>query len=315
MKIQNAIAKYDKMNIFYIGRRCVDFCTICSRSISMFDLIKAIIIGIIEGLTEFLPVSSTGHIILAEALMKIPSGNVWTKAFSSVFDYSIQLGAIFAVIQLYFDKLNPFSSKKTDHEKFQTWRLWIRVIVGVLPAIVFGFALNDFMDAHLMNFWVVSATLIIYGIAFIVIENRQKSIVPVITNVNQITFKLALYIGFFQVLSIVPGTSRSGATILGAIILGASRFVAAEFSFFLSIPVMFGVTFLKMGSFFRDGGSFTGMQSIVMLVGFIVSWIVAWFAIKFMMNYIKNNDFKVFGYYRIIIGAIFLVFGILGIVG
>ncbi|GMA69808.1 undecaprenyl-diphosphatase [Leuconostoc litchii] len=280
----------------------------------MFDIIKAIIIGIVEGLTEFLPVSSTGHIILAESLMKIPGGSVWTNSFKSVFDYSIQLGAIFAVIQLYFDKLNPFSTKKTDREKFQTWRLWVRVIVGVLPAMVAGFALNDFMDAHLSNHWVVSATLIIYGIAFILIENRQKGIAPVITDVNQITFKLALYIGLFQVLSIVPGTSRSGATILGAIILGASRFAAAEFSFFLSIPVMIGVTILKMGSFFLKGNSFSGMQSLVMVTGFVVSWLVAWFAIKFMMNYIKNNDFKAFGYYRIIVGALFLILGIFGII-
>ncbi|KAI3473429.1 hypothetical protein Pfo_030953 [Paulownia fortunei] len=240
----------------------------------MLDLIKSIIIGIVEGLTEFLPVSSTGHIILAETLMKIPGGAVWTKSFTPFFDYAIQLGAIFAVIQLYFNKLNPFSPQKTDREKFQTWRLWIRVAVGVLPAVVFGLLLNDFMDAHLLNFWVVSAMLIIY------------------------------------VLSLVPGTSRSGATILGAIILGASRFVAAEFSFFLSIPVMFGVTLLKMFKFFHEGGSFTGMQGLVMLFGFVVSWIVALFAIKFMMNYIKNNDFKAFGYYRIIVGVIFLLLGV-----
>lgn len=280
----------------------------------MLDLIKSIIIGIVEGLTEFLPVSSTGHIILAETLMKIPGGAVWTKSFTPFFDYAIQLGAIFAVIQLYFNKLNPFSPQKTDREKFQTWRLWIRVAVGVLPAVVFGLLLNDFMDTHLLNFWVVSAMLIIYGVIFIVIENRQKGIAPLITDVNQITFKLALYIGLFQVLSLVPGTSRSGATILGAIILGASRFVAAEFSFFLSIPVMFGVTLLKMFKFFHEGGSFTGMQGLVMLFGFVVSWIVALFAIKFMMNYIKNNDFKAFGYYRIIVGVIFLLLGMTGVI-
>ena len=280
----------------------------------MFDFIKSIIIGIVEGLTEFLPVSSTGHIILAEALMKIPGGMVWTKSFTAVFDYAIQLGAIFAVIQLYFHKLNPFSPRKTSREQFQTWRLWIKVIVGVLQAMVFGLLLNNFMDAHLLNPWVVSATLIIYGIAFIVIENRQKNIAPVVTEVNRITFKMALFIGLFQVLSLVPGTSRSGATILGAVILGASRFVAAEFSFFLSIPVMFGVTILKVGSFLLKGGSFTGAQLFVMLIGFVVSWVVALFAIKVMMRYIQNNDFKIFGWYRIVVGILFLILGIAGLV-
>lgn len=280
----------------------------------MLDILKSIIIGIVEGITEFLPVSSTGHIILAEALIGIPSGNVWTNSFTAVFDYAIQLGAIFAVIQLYFNRLNPFSQQKTPKERFQTWRLWIKVVVGVIPAVIFGFLFNDFMDAHLLNFWVVSATLIIYGIAFILIENRQKNIAPKITNLNKITFKLALFIGLFQVLSLVPGTSRSGATILGAVILGASRFVAAEFSFFLSIPVMFGVTILKVGTFLLHGGRFTGMQSIVMLVGFVISWIVALFAIKIMMRYIQNNDFKIFGWYRIAIGAIFLLLGFAGFV-
>ncbi|MCT8389110.1 undecaprenyl-diphosphate phosphatase [Leuconostoc holzapfelii] len=280
----------------------------------MLDFIKSIIIGIVEGITEFLPVSSTGHIILAESLMNIPGGAVWTKSFTAVFDYAIQLGAIFAVIQLYFHKLNPFSTRKTPRERFQTWRLWIKVIVGVLPAVVFGLLLNDFMDAHLLNPWVVSATLIIYGIAFIVIENRQKGIAPRVTDVNKITFQMALFIGLFQLLSLVPGTSRSGATILGAILLGASRFVAAEFSFFLSIPVMFGVTILKVGMFLLHGGSFTGAQLVVLFIGFIVSWIVAWFAIKFMMQYIQNNDFKAFGWYRIVVGVLFLILGVTGLV-
>ncbi|WP_220741352.1 undecaprenyl-diphosphate phosphatase [Leuconostoc miyukkimchii] len=280
----------------------------------MLDIIKSIIIGIVEGITEFLPVSSTGHIILSEALLGIPGGHVWTETFKPVFDYSIQLGAIFAVIQLYFHKLNPFSPKKTAREQFQTWRLWIKVVVGVIPAVIFGFLLNDFMDAHLLNLWVVSAMLILYGILFIVIENRQKGIAPKVTDINKISFKLAFFIGLFQVLSLVPGTSRSGATILGAIILGASRFVAAEFSFFLSIPVMFGVTILKVGNFLLKGGRFTGMQSLVMFFGFVTSWIVAWFAIKIMMRYIQNNDFKIFGWYRIAVGIIFLILGILGVI-
>ena len=279
----------------------------------MLDFIKSVIIGIVEGMTEFLPVSSTGHIILAESLMKIPGGALWTKSFTAVFDYAIQLGAIFAVIQLYFHKLNPFSAQKTPRERFQTWRLWMKVIVGVLPAVVFGLLLNDFMDAHLLNPWVVSATLIIYGIAFIVIENRQKGIAPRVTDVSKVTYQMALFIGLFQLLSLVPGTSRSGATILGAILLGASRFVAAEFSFFLSIPVMFGVTLLKVGMYLLHGGSFTGGQLGVLFVGFVESWLVALFAIKFMLRYIQNNDFKAFGWYRIVIGIVFLILGAAGL--
>ena len=278
----------------------------------MLDLLKSLVIGIVEGLTEFLPVSSTGHIIIAESLMNIPGGSVWTKSFTAMFDYAIQLGAIFAVIQLYFHKLNPFAPSKSTIEKKQTWTLWFKVIVGVLPAVVAGVARNDYMDAHWLNAWVVASMLIIYGILFIVVERYLANKDAWLTDLNTMTFKMALFIGLFQVLSIVPGTSRSGATILGALILGASRFVAAEFSFFMSIPVMFGVTILKVGKYLLDGGSFTGAQAGVMAVGFIVSWIVAYFAIKVMMNYIKNNDFKVFGYYRIVVGIVVLALGTAG---
>lgn len=278
----------------------------------MLDLLKSLVIGIVEGLTEFLPVSSTGHIIIAESLMNIPGGSVWTKSFTAMFDYAIQLGAIFAVIQLYSHKLNPFAPSKSTIEKKQTWTLWFKVIVGVLPAVVAGLALNDYMDAHWLNAWVVASMLIIYGILFIVVERYLANKDAWLTDLNTMTFKMALFIGLFQVLSIVPGTSRSGATILGALILGASRFVAAEFSFFMSIPVMFGVTILKVGKYLLDGGSFTGAQAGVMAVGFIVSWIVAYFAIKVMMNYIKNNDFKVFGYYRIVVGIVVLALGTAG---
>ena len=280
----------------------------------MLDLLKSLVIGIVEGLTEFLPVSSTGHIIIAESLMKIPSGDIWTKSFTNMFDYTIQLGAIFAVIQLYFKKLNPFSGTKSTLEKRQTWSLWFKVIVGVLPAVIAGLALNDYMDAHWMTPTVVATTLILYGILFIVVERYLANKDAIVSDLNAMTYKLALFIGLFQVLSIIPGTSRSGATILGALILGASRFVAAEFSFFMSIPVMFGVTILKVGKYLLDGGSFTGAQMGVIAVGFIVSWIVAYFAIKVMMNYIKNNDFKAFGYYRIVVGILVLVlagFGLL----
>ena len=278
----------------------------------MLDLLKSLVIGIVEGLTEFLPVSSTGHIIIAESFMNIPGGAVWTKSFTAMFDYAIQLGAIFAVIQLYFKKLNPFSPSKSSLEKRQTWTLWFKVIVGVLPAVIAGLALNDYMDAHWLNAWVVAAMLIVYGVLFIVVERYLENKNAILTDLNAMSYKMALFIGLFQVLSIVPGTSRSGSTILGALILGASRFVAAEFSFFMSIPVMFGVTILKVGKYLLGGGGFTGAQTGVMVVGFIVSWIVAYFAIKVMMNYIKNNDFKVFGYYRIVVGIVVLALGAAG---
>jgi undecaprenyl-diphosphatase len=279
----------------------------------MIDFIKSVIIGIVEGLTEFLPVSSTGHIIIAESLMNIPAGTVWTKAFTPVFDYVIQLGAIMAVIQLYFHKLNPFSPKKTPRERTETWRLWFKVIIGVLPAVVAGLLLNDFMDEHLMNAWVVSGTLIFYGILFIILEKRNENATPWLTELNAMSWKMALAIGLFQVLSIVPGTSRSGSTILGAIFLGTSRFVATEFSFFMSIPVMFGVSILKLFKFFKDGGAFTGSQIGVLAVGFVVAWLVALFAIKFMLNFLKTHDFKAFGWYRIAAGLVILALGFAGL--
>lgn len=279
----------------------------------IIEFIRSIIIGIVEGITEFLPVSSTGHIIIAESLMKIPGGVVWTKAFTDMFDYVIQLGAIMAVIQLYFTKLNPFTSKKSYRERVATWRLWFKVIIGVLPAVVFGFLLNDWMDAHLMNPWVVAGTLIFYGILFILLETRNEHTKPWLTDLDKMSWKLALAIGFFQVLSIVPGTSRSGATILGAMFLGTSRFVAAEFSFFMSIPVMFGVSILKVGKYLANGGAFTGTQAVVMTIGFLVSWAVAYFAIKFMMRYIQNHDFKIFGWYRIALGILVILLGMFGL--
>ncbi|MDR3190505.1 MAG: undecaprenyl-diphosphate phosphatase [Lactobacillaceae bacterium] len=281
----------------------------------MFDFIKSVIIGIVEGLTEFLPVSSTGHIIIAESFMNIPGGSLWTKAFTDMFDYVIQLGAIMAVIQLYFHKLNPLSPTKTPEERQNTWSLWFKVIVGVLPAAVAGLLLNDYMDAHWMKPWVVATTLIAYGILFIILERQNAKAVrgPWLTDVNKITYRMAISIGIIQVLSIIPGTSRSGSTILGAIFLGASRVVAAEFSFFLSIPVMIGVSILKVGKYVLKGGTFTVGQGFILAVGFIVSWLVALFAIKFMLNYIKKNDFQAFGWYRIVVGILVLVLGAFGV--
>lgn len=276
----------------------------------LIELLKSMIIGIVEGITEFLPISSTGHIIITQAFLNIPGGELWTASFAHMYEYVIQLGAIMAVIQLYFHKLNPFSPKKSAVERQQTWSLWFKVAVGVLPAVVIGFLLNDYMQD---NIWIVATMLILYGILFIVIENYLKNKTPLVTDINQLTYRLALWIGFFQVLAIVPGTSRSGATILGALLLGASRLVAAEFSFFMSIPVMFGVTILKVGSYFKDGNTFTSPQTWVLVVGFVVSWIVAYVAIKFLLDYIKNNDFKVFGYYRIALGLFVILLGAIGI--
>lgn len=277
----------------------------------MIELLKSFIVGIVEGITEFLPISSTGHIIIADALMGIPGGNVWTPAFTHMYEYVIQLGAIMAVLQLYFTKLNPFAPSKTALEKQQTWSLWSKVIVGVLPSAVIGLALNDYMQD---NVWVVATMLIVYGILFIVIENYLSDKQPRFTDLNAMSYKLALFIGFLQVLAIIPGTSRSGATILGALLLGTSRFVATEFSFFMSIPMMFGIAFLKLTDYFLKGGSFTAIQSGVLVVGFIVSWIVAYIAIKFLLDYVKKNDFKAFGYYRIVVGILVIALILMGVI-
>ncbi|MBM7618042.1 undecaprenyl-diphosphatase [Weissella uvarum] len=277
----------------------------------MLELLKSLIVGIVEGITEFLPISSTGHIIIADALMGIPGGAVWTSAFTHMYEYVIQLGAIMAVIQLYFKKLNPFSPSKTTDEKNQTWRLWSKVVVGVLPAVVVGFALNDFMED---NVWVVAAMLILYGVLFILIENYLKDKKPWLTDLNAMSYKMALFIGIFQVLAIIPGTSRSGATILGALLLGTSRFVATEFSFFMSIPMMLGIAAVKLGTYFLKGGTFTMLQAGVLAVGFLVSWIVAYIAIKFLLDYIKKNDFKAFGYYRIVVGFVVIALILMGVI-
>lgn len=280
------------------------------RELVMLEIIKAAIIGVVEGLTEFLPVSSTGHIILADQFVQMKQ----SKSFMNMFDYVIQLGAIMAVVVLYFHKLNPFSPKKDQLEKKQTWTLWFKVIVAVLPSVIVGFPLNDWMDAHLQTWPVVAAMLIFYGVLFIIIENHNKKLTPKFTDLYTLPWKMAIFIGLFQVLSIIPGTSRSGATILGGVLLGASRFVASEFSFFLAIPTMVGVSILKLGSYFADGNSFSGSETAVLLTGVIVSFIVAIIAIKFMLNYIKNNDFKAFGWYRIVVGIIFVILGAMGIV-
>ncbi len=270
----------------------------------MLDILKAIIFGIVEGITEWLPISSTGHLIILEELIRLDQGD----AFFEMFQVVIQLGAILAVVVLYFHRLNPFSPKKTQKQKMMTWQTWVKVLIGCIPAGVIGLLFDDWIDATLYHWYVVAARLIVYGVLFIVVENYQKGKEPKVTKMSQLTIPMILIIGVFQMLAMIPGTSRSGATIVGALMIGVSRSLAAEYTFFLAIPVMLGASAVKLVKF---GLNFTGMQVAVLLVGMIVSFAVSVIAIKFLMNYIKKNDFKVFGYYRIILGVIvFLYFGI-----
>ncbi len=265
------------------------------------EIIKAIILGIVEGITEWLPISSTGHMILVEELIKFNA----SEEFMEMFRVVIQLGAIMAVVLLYFHKLNPFSPGKSSKEKRATMDIWFKVLVGVMPAGVLGVLFDDWFDANFYNYQTVAITLILYGILFIIIENLNRNKRTKINSFKDLSYATALGVGFFQVLSLVPGTSRSGATILGAIILGTSRNIAAEYSFFLSIPVMFGASALKLIKF---GIDFTQLELAVLLTGMIVAFLVSVVAIRFLIRYIKNNDFKVFGWYRIILGILVLAY-------
>ena len=255
----------------------------------MLDAIKVIILGIVEGITEWLPVSSTGHLILV--------GNVLqpnlSHAFMEMFNVVIQLGAIMAVVVLYFHKLNPFSPKKTQKQKMLTWQMWIKVFIACIPAGVVGILLNDWLDAIFYKPLPVALMLILYGVLFIIVENRNKGKKPEVRRISELDIRMLLWIGVFQMLALIPGTSRSGATIVGALIIGVSREVAAEFTFFLAIPVMFGASLLKIIKF---GLSFTVAEFAYLMLGCIVSFVMSVVAIKFLMNYIKKNDFKVFGY-------------------
>lgn len=273
----------------------------------MLDFLMAIIYGIVEGITEFLPISSTGHLILLEAFMPM---NV-SEAFMEMFDVVVQLGAILAVVVLYFNKLNPFAPHKSSKQKQQTWSIWFKVVVGCIPAVICGLLFDDWMDEHLYNEYVVSAMLILYGILFIALESKNKKRSFSVNNVAQLSYTGAALIGLFQILAMVPGTSRSGVTILGAMLLGVSRTAAAEYSFFLSIPIMFGASGLKLVKFLLDGNSFAGSEIGVLIVGTISAFVVALIAIRFLLNYIKQNDFKAFGYYRVGLGAVVLVYFLL----
>ncbi|OJG26809.1 undecaprenyl-diphosphatase [Enterococcus caccae] len=266
------------------------------------NLWKAIILGIIEGVTEWLPISSTGHLILVDEFIKM---NL-SKDFMEMFNVVIQLGAIMAVVVLYFHKLNPFSPQKNEVEKQDTWILWSKVVVACAPAAIIGIPLDDWLEAKFHNFFTVALMLIVYGIAFVVIEKRNRDRKPKCTDLRDFTYKAAAVVGFFQVLSLIPGTSRSGATILGAILIGASRFVATEFSFFLGIPVMFGASFLKIVKFVMKGNSFGFTETFILLVGSIVAFVVSIIVIKFLLNYLKRNDFTAFGWYRIVLGVLLI---------
>ena len=270
----------------------------------MLEALKVILLGIIEGITEWLPISSTGHLILAEEFIKLEL----SPAFIEMFNVVIQLGAIMAVVVIYFHKLNPFSPRKNERQKKATIRLWIKVIVATIPAMIIGLLFDDFIDEHFMNAYVVSAMLILYGILFIVIEKRNEGVEPKVAKLGKLTVKMALMIGVFQVLALIPGTSRSGATILGGLLIGASRSVAAEFTFFLGIPVMFGASLLKVVKFFMEGAGISFMEMCLLILGSVVSFGVSIAAIKFLMQYIKNHDFKVFGYYRIVLSVIVLLY-------
>lgn len=268
---------------------------------SFVEIFKAIILGIVEGITEWLPISSTGHMILVEEF----TGKVISEEFMSMFNVVIQLGAILAVVVIYFHKLNPFSPSKTSIEKKQTMMLWYKVIVSCLPAAVIGLAFDDWLDEHLFNPVVVAAMLILYGVIFILIEMRNKDKKPLHTDLNTMSFKTAFCIGLFQVLALIPGTSRSGATIIGGMLMGTSRFVATEFTFFLAIPVMFGASLLKVVKF---GFDFTGLEITTLLTGMIVSFVVSVIAIKFLIGYVKKNNFMAFGWYRIVLGVLVLLY-------
>ena len=271
----------------------------------MIEILKAVLFGIVEGITEWLPVSSTGHIILLDEFIRLNASD----EFKSMFDVVIQLGAILAVIVLFFNKLNPFALKKTAGEKKQTWTLWFKVIAAIIPSGVVGVLFDDWMDEHLHNGIVVAIALIVYGIAFILVERRNNGKhLRLTADVHDISWKKAIGIGLFQCLSLVPGTSRSGSTILGAIMLGVGRGAGAEFSFFMAIPTMVGASGIKLLKFLLSGVGITSTEIAVLLVGCVVSFIVSLLVIKGLMEYVRKHSFSAFGVYRIILGAIVLAY-------
>ncbi|HIQ77176.1 MAG TPA: undecaprenyl-diphosphate phosphatase [Candidatus Faecousia excrementipullorum] len=270
----------------------------------ILELLKAVLFGIVEGITEWLPISSTGHMILLDQLVKLQV----SPEFYEMFQVVIQLGAILAVVLLFFHKLNPFSPKKSPKARNQTWQLWFKVVVAVIPSAVLGLLLDDWMEAHLYNYVVVAIALIVYGVAFLYLEQGNGRIAPRIKSVHAIDYKTALLIGAFQCLSLIPGTSRSGSTILGAILLGVGRSAGAEFSFFLAIPTMVGASGLKLVKFLVSGVSVTGVEIGVLLIGCLVSFLVSFLVIKALMDYVRSHSFRVFGIYRIALGIVVLIY-------
>ena len=268
---------------------------------NVIEWLKVLLLGIVEGITEWLPISSTGHMILVNEFIHL---NV-SDAFMEMFLVVIQLGAILAVVVLYFGKLWPFTTPSKGWIKKDTWSLWFKVLIAVLPAAIIGLPFDDKIDQLFYNYQTVAFTLILYGVLFIIIENYNKGRKPRVKSFKQLSYPMAVFIGVFQVLALIPGTSRSGATILGATLLGTSRYIAAEFSFFLAIPVMFGASLLKLVKF---GFHFTGTEAAILIVGMVTAFVVSVLAIKFLMGYIKKNDFKAFGYYRIVLGALVIVY-------
>ena len=268
------------------------------------EILKAVLFGIVEGITEWLPVSSTGHIILLDEFIFLAG----SEEFKSMFDVVIQLGAIIAVIVLFFSKLNPFDARKNEKQKTMTWGLWFKVCVAILPSGIVGVLFDDWMDAHLHNGIVVALMLIAYGIAFIFVERRNEGLTPKINSVWSIDLRTAILIGCFQCLSLIPGTSRSGSTILGAILLGVGRGAGAEFSFFMAIPTMVGASAIKLLKFLMSGVGATGTEITVLIVGCVVSFIVSLLVIKALMEYVRKHSFASFGYYRIGLGAVVLIY-------
>ena len=270
----------------------------------MIEVMKAVLFGIVEGITEWLPVSSTGHLILLNEFINL---NV-SDEFQSMFDVVIQLGAILAVCALFFRKLNPFDSGKNEQQKKQTWSLWFKVIAAIIPSGIVGVLFDDWMDTHLHNGIVVSIALIVYGVAFILVEKRNEHREMRIHDVHDIPMSTAMVIGLSQCLSLVPGTSRSGSTILGGILAGVSRGAAAEFSFFMAIPTMLGASGIKLLKFFLSGVDFGAMDLLILLIGCIVSYVVSLLVIKGLMSYVRRHSFSAFGVYRIILGIVVLIY-------
>ena len=274
------------------------------------EILKSIIYGIVEGITEWLPISSTGHLILIQDFIKYKNEN---PAFMEMFNVVIQLGAILAVVVIYFDKLNPFKPGKTARQIQLTWRLWAKVVVAALPAAIIGLFLDDWFEAHFYNLVSVAIMLIIYGVAFIYLEKREQ-VEPTVTELSRLPYQTALYIGLFQVLSLFPGTSRSGATIVGGLLNGVSRSVVTEFTFYLGIPIMFGASGLKILKFIIKGNSLGFDQLFLLLVAMGVAFGVSLYVIRFLTDYVKNHDFTIFGKYRIGLGVLLLVYGLIRVI-